>query len=255
MRAQSCDAPVLENSVAASDIRLMRVRLPEDQPLPKAGMFYMLRAWAADEPPLLSRPISVHRWDEASRELEFLYQVKGKGTEKLAALAEGETVSLTGPAGNGFPVEAARGKKVAVVGGGIGTAPLLQLVREVHPIAAQTDFLAGYRDEVYRIDAFEPFCSNIYVATDTGSFGKKGFVTELLGPEKYDVVFICGPEIMMKNTARMCLEAGVECYVSKEGVMACGLGACLGCTCRTEKGEPVCVCKDGPVFEGSVFYG
>ena len=89
MRAQSCDAPVLENSAAASDIRLMRVRLPEGQPSPKAGMFYMLRAWAADEPPLLSRPISVHRWDEASRELEFLYQVKGKGTEKLAALCEG----------------------------------------------------------------------------------------------------------------------------------------------------------------------
>ena len=115
MRAQSCDAPVLENSAAASDIRLMRVRLPEGQPSPKAGMFYMLRAWAADEPPLLSRPISVHRWDEASRELEFLYQVKGKGTEKLAALCEGETVSLTGPAGNGFPVEAARGSGVQLL--------------------------------------------------------------------------------------------------------------------------------------------
>lgn len=255
MRAQSCEALVLVNEEEATGIRQMRVNLPAGQPEPKAGMFYMLRAWGADEPPLLSRPISVHRWDKETRVLTFLYQVKGKGTEKLAALKHGDRLSLTGPAGNGFPVEAARGKRVAIIGGGIGVAPLLQLAREVHPVAARVDFLAGFRDEVYRVDAFEPYCANIYVATDTGSFGKKGFVTDLLDTEKYDLAYICGPEIMMKNAARLCLAAGLECYVSKEGVMACGLGACLGCTCRTEKGEPVCVCKDGPVFEGSVFYG
>ena len=251
MRAANCEFIVLRNEPQAGDIRLLTVLWDAAAPAPRAGQFYMLRAWAPDEAPLLSRPISVHRFDPASRELSFLYQVKGAGTGKLAALGAGDAVQLTGPAGNGFPIE---GKKVALVGGGIGTAPLLQLACEMKQAGAEVHFLAGFRDEPYRLAAFAAVCDNVQIATDTGRVGHHGFVTDLLEPEAFDTVYVCGPEIMMEKTARMCLAKGVRVYVSKEAKMACGLGACLGCTCKSKNGG-VSVCKDGPVFEGSVFYG
>lgn len=116
MPAQSFEASVLVASQQAADIFLLTVYLPPQYDKPKAGQFYMLRAWAADEPPLLSRPISVHHYEEGTRALSFLFQVKGPGTRKLAALRQGDTLQLTGPAGNGFALE---GEKVALVGGGI----------------------------------------------------------------------------------------------------------------------------------------
>ena len=128
MSAISCNVRVLRQKAMAPDIRRLTVALPKEGPLPKAGQFYMLRAWAANESPVLSRPISVHDVDEAEGSLTFLYQIKGEGTQKLAHLAWGQTLTITGPCGNGFDVEAAaKAGKVAVVGGGIGTAPLLLL--------------------------------------------------------------------------------------------------------------------------------
>lgn len=252
MPAQSFEASVLVNTRQAADIFLLTVYLPPQYDKPKAGQFYMLRAWRADEPPLLSRPVSVHHYEEGTRALSFLYQVKGKGTQKLAALQQGDTVQLTGPAGNGFPIE---GRHVAVVGGGIGTAPLFYLAEQLTSAGVQAECLLGFRDEPYRLAHFARGGRNVRVATDTGSYGHHGFVTELLDPKRYDVVYICGPEPMMRATAKKCLAAGVKCYVSMERKMACGLGACLGCTCKTEKGALVCICKEGPVFEGGVFFG
>ena len=251
MPAQNFEALVLENRPLAEDIVLMTVQLPTTAAPCRAGQFYMLRAWGADEAPLLSRPISVHRFDAADRLVQFLYQVKGTGTQKLAALAAGDTLALTGPAGNGFAPE---GKAAVLVGGGIGTAPLYQLARELAAAGVAVDAVLGFRDEPYRVEAFEQVCRRVSVATDTGRVGHKGFVTDLLRPADYDAVYICGPEVMMEKAARMALAAGVRTYVSKEAKMACGLGACLGCTCRAKNGG-VSVCKDGPVFEGSVFYG
>ena len=143
---------------------------------------------------------------------------------------------------------------MALAGGGIGTAPLLQLAKELKNAGAEVHFFAGFRDEPYRLAAFAAVCDNVQIATDTGRVGHHGFVTDLLDPEQFDVVYTCGPEIMMEKVARMCLAKGVRVYVSKEAKMACGLGACLGCTCKSKNGG-VSVCKDGPVFEGSVFYG
>ncbi len=251
MPAQNFEARVLRNERQADGIFLMEVSLPDGARLPRAGQFYMLRAWKADEAPLLSRPISVFCCDPERRSVSFLYQVKGTGTEKLAALAPGGCLQLTGPAGNGFLLE---GTTAVVVGGGIGTAPLYQLARELNEAGVVVDAILGYRDEPYCVEAFERVCRRVLVATDTGSVGHKGFVTDLLAPEHYDTVYICGPEVMMEKAARMALAKGVRTYVSKEAKMACGLGACLGCTCRSKQGG-VSVCKDGPVFEGSVFYG
>ncbi|WP_367925491.1 dihydroorotate dehydrogenase electron transfer subunit [uncultured Ruthenibacterium sp.] len=251
MRAANCEVVVLRNEPQAQNIYLLTALWDAATPAPKAGQFYMLRAWAADEAPILSRPISLHSFDESLREVSFLYEVKGQGTEKLAALGTGDRLQLTGPAGNGFPIE---GKKVALAGGGIGTAPLLQLAKELKNSGAEVHFFAGFRDEPYRLAAFASVCDNVQIATDTGRVGHHGFVTDLLEPEQFDVVYTCGPEIMMEKVARMCLAKGVRVYVSKEAKMACGLGACLGCTCKSKNGG-VSVCKDGPVFEGSVFYG
>ena len=133
MRAACCEATVLRNEVIAPDIRLLTVVWPDRDHAPHAGQFFTLRSWGADEAPFLSRPISVHRWNPDSSTIEFLYQVVGEGTEKLAQLKQQDTFQLTGPMGNGFDVPeiVSKYKKIAVVGGGIGTAPMYQLTREL----------------------------------------------------------------------------------------------------------------------------
>ena len=254
MSATSCNVRVLRQSAPMPDIRRLTVALPKAGPMPKAGQFYMLRAWAANESPVLSRPISVHDVDAAEGTLTFLYQIKGEGTQKLARLAWGQTLTLTGPCGNGFDVAGAAAEgRVAVVGGGIGTAPLLLLCKELAAAGCKPDLMVGFRDEPYGMDAFEPYCSSIAIATDSGAAGHHGLVTDLLDPKQYDLVLTCGPTVMMRGVAKLCAEAGTPCKASLEHKMACGLGACLGCTCHTKVG-PKTVCKDGPVFDaGEVF--
>ncbi|MEG2435310.1 MAG: dihydroorotate dehydrogenase electron transfer subunit [Ruthenibacterium sp.] len=252
MPAANFNATVLENTPLGDSIFLLRAAYNAIAPAPCAGQFFMLRAWKADEAPLLSRPISVHDYDAKKGEITFLYEQRGLGTEKIAALKAGDLLQLTGPAGNGFPLEKCTGK-VALVGGGIGIAPLLLLAKVLAEKGATVDFYAGFRDIPYRADAFAAVCNSVNIATDSGKAGHKGFVTELLMPENYDVICTCGPEIMMQKVAKMCLQKGTAVYVSKEAKMACGIGACLGCTCKSKHGG-VSVCKDGPVFEGGVFY-
>ena len=129
MPATACEVKVLAHTVVAPNIRLLAVAWPRADKAPHAGQFFMLRCWPDTAAPLLSRPISVHSWDAATGTLEFLYEVRGQGTRLLAALLPGDTLLLTGPSGNGFDAAAAASAgKVAVVGGGIGTAPLYQLV-------------------------------------------------------------------------------------------------------------------------------
>ncbi len=256
MNAASCDCPVLGQTAVAPDIRRLTVRWPDAARAPRAGQFFMLRAWAQDEAPLLSRPISVHDWDAAAGALTFLYQIKGGGTQKLAGLAPGDSLRLTGPCGNGFDAAALAqngAARIAVVGGGIGTAPLLLLCRELAAAGARPDLYAGFRDEPYGLEAFAACCGTIRLATDSGRAGYHGLVTELLRPDRYDLVLACGPTVMMRGVFALCRPSGVRCLVSLERKMACGLGACLGCTCRTAAG-PRTVCRDGPVFEaGEVF--
>ena len=236
MRAACCKATVLGQSAAASDVRLLRVLWPDPAHAPHAGQFFTLRSWGAGEAPFLSRPISVHKWEPETLTVSFLYQIVGEGTEKLSALKAGDALQLTGPMGNGFdvPAIAAQYEKIALVGGGIGTAPLYQLARDME----QYRGLAGI----------------VKVSTDSGRMGFHGFVTQLYDPADYDMVLICGPTPMMKNAARLCAEKGTPCLVSLEKKMACGIGACLGCTIETASGAKS-VCKDGPVFAGKEVFG
>ncbi len=256
MNVQSCkweQAAVLGSERLAPDIVRLTVAGGPAGALP--GQFYMLRAWQGGEGPFLSRPISLHDADAGTR--RFLFQIKGAGTQRLAALEAGWPLTLTGPLGNGFALpdvlQTAGDRPVAVVGGGIGTAPLLYLCRRLHAAGKAPDFFAGFRDEPYGLDAFAPFAGRTALATDSGAAGHRGLVTDLLEPAAYGIVLACGPEPMLRAVAAKCKAAGTPCLVSLEKRMACGLGACLGCTIRTANG-PRAVCKDGPVFfAGEVF--
>ncbi|MGV8905051.1 MAG: dihydroorotate dehydrogenase electron transfer subunit [Acetobacterium sp.] len=205
------------------------------------GQFFMLRAW--DKDPLLSRPISVHDYEDGK--LTFLYQVVGKGTEILARLKPGDNLEIQGPYGNGFPE--IKGN-LCVVGGGIGIAPLYYLVKhykEQNPQGNCRVYL-GFREKSYCVEAFEAIAKQVII--DIG-----GIITHQLQVKPDEVVMTCGPEMLMSSVAeKVPLENKV--YISMEAHMACGIGACLGCTCETKSGHKK-ICKDGPVFlREEVFY-
>ena len=135
-----------------------------------------------------------------------------------------------------------------MVGGGIGTAPLLLLCKQLCRAGVRPDLYVGFRDEPYGMEGFVSWCHTIHLSTDTGAHGHHGLVTDLLDAAQYDLVLTCGPMVMMRGVAKLCAAAGTPCLASLEKKMACGLGACLGCTCHTKVG-PRTVCKDGPVFK------
>lgn len=209
------------------------------------GQFYMLKV--PNSVVLLPRAISI--FDVDDERISFLYQVVGKGTEEFTTLREGEEIQLTGPLGNGFDINQI-GKKVAIVTGGIGVAPMINVAKNL--VAESVDFYAGFRDEVYGVKDAKPYVDNIYLTTEDGSRGHKGYITEILKPENYDVVFCCGPEVMMFAVAKLCKERSTKVYISMENKMACGIGACLVCTCKTKGGNKR-TCKEGPVFDGEEF--
>ncbi len=239
MSASFFVSKIIQQTQVTNTIFCMTVKC--DLPL-KPGQFFMVRGW--DGFPLLSRPISIY--DAGPNTVSFLYEVRGEGTKLLSKLQPGETVELNGPLGNGFEPAKMKGK-VAVVTGGIGFAPMVYTVKQLED--CRVDFFCGFREQSYELEKVVPYVENIQVATDSGIEGHKGFITDLIKVKNYDVVLACGPEVMMKKLAKMCTEQQVPCYVSLERHMACGVGACLGCTCKTVKGAK-CICKDGPVFLG-----
>ncbi len=213
-----------------------------------AGQFFMLKCW--DNELTLMRPISLFKADEHT--LYFMYRVIGKGTRRLSILRTGDSIMLLGSLGTGFPVQEVWGK-VALVGGGLGIPPLCQTVRELHDLGVETDVFVGYRDTPFALVDFEPYAHAIFVATEKGNEGYRGFVTDLLKPEDYDAVFTCGPEIMMRKVAAICDATNTPCWCSMEHRMACGIGACFGCSIRTPEGMKR-VCKDGPVFPAHLLF-
>ena len=204
------------------------------------GQFYMIRGWNGPDP-FLSRPISIANLE--NNKLTFLYEVRGRGTHIISRLKIGDKLSILGPLGNGFQYD--MDKKVAVVSGGIGVAPMLFLSKSLNQ---KSDLYAGFRNNVYYLDKFKPYVENIYISTEDGSKGHKGYIVDILEPEKYDLIIACGPIPMMNAVIRKCKDK-VPVQVSMESRMACGIGACLGCTINTSKGIKR-VCKEGPVFIG-----
>lgn len=234
---------IRSNKKVDQDFYLMTVEQENDA---RMGQFYMLRAW--DTYPVLSRPISV--FDADGQTVSFLYKVIGKGTKMLSELEAGEEIMLDGPHGNGFP-ELVGKKKIALVGGGVGIAPLF-LAAKTYKAAdpkVQVDIYLGFSGEPILIDEYREVADNVTVNVG-------GFVTDDIDPCAYDAICTCGPGIMMKVLYEKCQKVGATAplYVSMENRMACGIGACLVCTCKTSGGNKK-VCKDGPVFLGSEVFG
>ncbi|MGL4875555.1 MAG: dihydroorotate dehydrogenase electron transfer subunit [Clostridium sp.] len=232
---------ILSNEEISPSIYKMVIKEEENI---KPGQFYMLKS----EKTYLQRPISICEKEED--ELVFLYAVVGEGTKDFSKMKKGEEITLTGPLGNGFNLDFNE-KKVALVGGGIGVAPMLQVAKELKGLNKEVNFYAGFRDEVYLTEDLKKYVNELKISTNTGKCGHKGFVTEIFKPENYDMVLCCGPEIMMKKVVEMCKEVDTKVFVSMEKHMACGVGACLVCTCKTKEGNRR-TCKDGPVFDGAL---
>lgn len=207
-------------------------------PLSHAGQFFMLRVPGAFDP-LLGRPISVFESNEKSGETTFVYQTVGRGTAQFAALLPGQAIDAQGPYGNGFSLEPGR---AVVLGGGIGIAPLHQLVKELRcgEPTRTIDVYLGFREETYCVEEFERFASSVRV-----NIG--GIVTRDVDFSQNAAYYACGPAPMLRAAAELAQEQNARLYVSLEKHMACGVGACLGCTCQTTGGAKR-VCKDGPVF-------
>lgn len=221
---------------------IYKMTIDGDYSADRAGQFYMLRSWGIE--PFLSRPISIH--DANSEGITFLYEVVGEGTRLFSELKKGDFMELLGPLGNGFDIENISGK-VAIVTGGIGIAPMGLVVKQLKN--CEIDLYAGFRDKEYCLDYMGNHAKQIHISTDSGAKGHKGFIIDIFDPTGYDYVLSCGPTPLMKKVAAICNEKGVKSLLSLESRMACGVGACLGCTCETTGGKKR-VCKEGPVFSG-----
>lgn len=239
------DAVILQNEPVATGV--WRMQVPMDAP-GKPGQFYMLRALHSTV--LLPRPISL--CDIRDGKLVFLYQVVGPGTEGFARLRPGESIQLTGPLGNGFPLEeiGEMTGPVALVGGGIGAAPLVYAARILRQNGVACDSYCGFRDQPFLTAEFGALCRAASVCTETGCAGRRGLVTDGFSPRGYRAVLCCGPTPMMRAVTVLCRAAGVPVYVSLETRMACGIGACLVCTCADKDGKNRRTCTEGPVFRG-----
>lgn len=231
--------------------RYVLIRLTDKQPLPEMlpGQFVEIRVDGSPST-FLRRPISINFVDREHNELWLLVAAVGEGTKKLALLQPGALLNCLLPLGNGFTMPSSSDEKILLVGGGVGVAPLLYMGAEMAARGFAPTFLLGARTakDLLMLDNFKKF-GRVYVTTEDGSEGEKGFVTNhsLLQKESFSRIATCGPTPMMKAVAAFARKADVECEVSLENLMACGLGACLCCVEKTTEGN-LCVCKDGPVF-------
>ena len=199
----------------------------------------------------LRRPVSICGIDRTQDTLRFVFQIRGEGTAQLAALNLGDTFDVLAPLGHGYSL-GDTGRKAVFVGGGIGVPPLLEAAK---PFGANATVIAGFRNQEAIIlkEDFEKNGNKLIVATDDGSFGHHGLVTDCLTNLDFDLIFACGPTPMLKAVCKIAQQRNVPCQISLEERMACGVGACLGCAVRLrrETGEEYYghVCKDGPVFD------
>ncbi len=213
------------------------------------GQFVSL--YCGDKSRLLPRPISICEIDKAESSLRLVYRIAGAGTEEFSHLKAGDELRLVGPLGNGFPLE---GEHPILVGGGIGVPPMLELAKA---FGAKASVVVGYRDSgLFLNQDLINTGASIFIATDDGSVGTHGTVIDAIKANGVtgDVIYSCGPKPMLRGLKEYAAAAGIPCYVSMEERMACGIGACLGCVCKTTEVDDhsqvhnARICKDGPVF-------
>ena len=226
------------------------ITCPEIVSLARAGQFAHLRVPGFS----LRRPISICEVLPKEGTIRVVFDIRGEGTKVLATLKAGDSIDMMAPIGNGFTL-LEPDKKVIVIGGGIGVPPLLEVAKHY---GSNSRAVLGFRSKsaVILQNDFASVGCGVHLCTDDGSVGRKGFVTALLKEQldakKPDILYACGPKPMLKAVANLAKEYGVRCQHSLEERMACGVGACLGCACKTKKdGKETYshVCKNGPVFE------
>ena len=247
-------AKVLSQKMIAPDIYDMwlSTELSKDA---HAGQF--IGVYPLDGAHLLPRPISICEVDREQSSLRIVYRIAGDGTAEFSTWKEGQEAELLGVLGNGFPVEEGEGKKVVLMGGGIGIPPMLQLAKELSAAGKEVTIIPGYRDnQLFLKEDLEKY-GRILVATEDGSVGTKGNVLTVMNELQIeaDVIMACGPMPMLRAIKAYAQEKGITAYISLEERMACGVGACLGCVCKTTRKDHhshvnnARICTDGPVFD------
>ena len=276
-------AVVVDQNALGSVIYDLTLKTTNIAKAAKAGQF--VSVYSNDRSKLLPRPISLCGIDRDEDTIRLVYRVTGEntGTEEFSKLVMGDKIRILGPLGNGFTVEP--GKKAFLIGGGIGVPPMLQLAKDINSGVVQTsgavdtntqekeqteekqinghdkkicdmNIIMGYRDEnTFLLDEFKEQADS-FVATEDGSVGTKGNVIDAIKENglEADVIYACGPMPMLRALKAYAMEHDMECYVSMEERMACGIGACLACVCKTKDKDAHSnvnnkrICKEGPVF-------
>lgn len=258
---------VISNREVSPGYFKMRMTAPPEMMTSRPGQFVMVRVRDAIDP-LLRRPFGIFDLGSSPAEyaggteqpyLEILYRVVGKGTAMLATLHHSDHLDILAPLGRGFTPGDPAEEKI-LVGGGVGLAPLYYLARELAKESSVRLFIGGRtREDILCVTEFERLGVETYVATDDGTLGASGLVTEVMARHlaedvRAKTIFSCGPMPMLKAVAEIARRSAIPCQVSLEAYMACGMGACLGCVVKGGAHEDHspdyrCVCKEGPVFD------
>ena len=250
MKAKKTAVVISQKEIAANifDLWLETDLAKEAHP----GQF--VGVYPKDKSTILPRPISICEVNEEKTALRLVYRIAGQGTKEFSGLQAGNEVEILGVLGNGFPLEEGKGKKVFLMGGGIGVPPILQLSKELE---ADKSILVGYRDNNLFLKEDLDKYGKVYVATEDGSVGTEGNVMDAIAANglEADVIFACGPMPMLRAIKKYAEEKGIKAYISLEEHMACGVGACLGCVVKTKNVDHhshvhnARICTDGPVFD------
>ncbi len=217
----------------------------------RPGQFISI--YSNDSGRMLPRPISICETEQERGMLRIVYRVAGKGTEEFSLAHPGDAFDILGPLGNGFPIERCpQGKRAFLIGGGIGIPPMVQLAKSLE---GEVQTIVGYRDELFLTNELS-VNGELYVATEDGSSGTKGNVLDCIHENRLsaDVIYACGPTPMLRAVKAYAQEQEIECWLSLEERMACGIGACLACVCQSKEIDEHSqvhnkrICKEGPVF-------
>lgn len=253
-KKKKVEAVVLSQEMIAPDIYDLWL---ETELAGEAGAGQFLGVYPKDRSHLLPRPISICQVDKAKGAIRLVYRIAGAGTGEFAAWQPGQKADLLGVLGNGFPVKECAGWQVMLLGGGIGIPPMLELARELKEQGNEPAIVLGYRDEkLFLYEELRAY-GKVFVATEDGSVGRKGNVLDVVKGEKLlpQVMLACGPMPMLRAVKAFAAEGNIRAYLSLEERMACGVGACLGCVCKTTRKDHhshvnnARICTDGPVFD------
>ncbi len=244
-------AEILSQERIAGQIYSMWLKSPQIASDALPGQF--ISVYCNDSSRMLPRPVSICQTDRDRGAVRLVYRVAGKGTAEFAACSKGDSLDILGPLGNGFPTDGLDPDKNALlIGGGIGIPPMVALAEK---LKGKAQIVAGYRDELFLFDELNS-AGALYVSTEDGSCGVKGTVLDCIRENQLtaDVIYACGPMPMLRSVKSYAAEHRIECWLSLEERMACGIGACLGCVCETAQVDDhsrvknARICRDGPVF-------